>query len=65
MDCFVLPSYMDGCCPYSNFMLSSLPRNLSEIKSSRANLLAFNLEIPDSSFSMKEKLDLEFEVLCD
>lgn len=61
----VLTWYRGGWCPYCNITLSRMQQELPKIKALGANLIALTPEIPDSSLSTKEKLDLEFEVLSD
>jgi peroxiredoxin len=61
----VLTWYRGLWCPYCNLHLQYLQRSLPEIKVLGANLLALTPEKPDGSLSLKEKYDLEFEVLSD
>jgi peroxiredoxin len=54
-----------GWCPYCNLQLSQLQGSLDEIKNHNANLIAISPQAPDSSLSMTEKSNLQFEVLSD
>lgn len=61
----VLVFYRGGWCPFCNLNLHYLQKNLNEIKSAGANLIAISPELPDKSLTTKEKNNLEFEVLSD
>lgn len=61
----VLTWYRGAWCPFCNMQLRNLQRLLPEFNSYGANLLALSPEKPDGSLSVKEKNDLEFEVLSD
>jgi len=61
----VLTWYRGSWCPYCNMHLQYLQRNLPEFKALGANMLALSPERPDGSLSLKEKLELKFEVLFD
>lgn len=61
----VLTWYRGGWCPYCNFTLHHLQKELPNFKAAGANLLALTPELPDNSISTKEKNNLEFEVLSD
>lgn len=61
----VLVFYRGTWCPYCNLQLAHYQNSLSEINGLGAKLLAISPQNPDASLSMKEKNDLEFEVLSD
>lgn len=61
----VLTWYRGSWCPYCNLHLQYLQRYLSQFKSLGATLIALPPEKPDGSLSMKEKYELDFEVLSD
>jgi len=61
----VLTWYRGSWCPYCNMHLQYLQRNIPAFKELGANLLALSPEKPDNSLSLKEKHELEFEVLTD
>lgn len=61
----VLTWYRGGWCPYCNITLHYLQEQLPEFEKAGATLLALTPEVPDSSLSTAEKLQLEFEVLSD
>ena len=61
----VLSFYRGSWCPFCNLELNALQQRLSDIKSCGARLIAVSPELPDSSLSHAEKLELEFDVLSD
>lgn len=61
----VLTWYRGGWCPFCNMQLQYLQRSLPAFRELGANLLALTPEKPDGSLSVKEKNELEFEVLSD
>lgn len=61
----ILSFYRGSWCPYCNLELRAYQQKLTEIKTSGAQMVAVSPELPDSSLSNAEKLELEFEVLSD
>ena len=61
----VLTFYRGTWCPYCNLALAQYQSILNEIKKAGAILIAISPQIPDESLSIKEKNNLEFEVLSD
>jgi len=61
----VLAFYMGTWCPYCNLMLSQYQTALPEIERAGAILLAISPQTPDESLNIKEKNNLQFEVLSD
>jgi len=61
----VLTFYRGTWCPYCNLQLNQYQRSLSEIKAMGAKLVAISPQTPDESLNMKEKNELQFEVLSD
>ncbi|HRH46968.1 MAG TPA: peroxiredoxin-like family protein, partial [Pyrinomonadaceae bacterium] len=61
----IVSFYRGEWCPYCNLQLHAYNRILPQIKSLGANLVAISPQTPDHSLSMKEKNELEFEVLSD
>ncbi|WP_291131669.1 peroxiredoxin-like family protein [Flavobacterium sp. UBA7682] len=61
----VITFYRGNWCPYCNLILNAYQRILPQIKELGANLIAISPQNPDSSLSMKEKQELQFEVLSD
>lgn len=61
----VLVFYRGTWCPYCNLVLSQYQSILKEIKSRGAELIAISPQTPDESLSIKEKNQLDFEVLSD
>jgi len=57
--------YRGGWCPYCNVELHYYQEHLEEIKAKGCNLIAISPELPDNSLSLKEKENLEFEILSD
>lgn len=61
----VLSFYRGSWCPFCNLELNALQTRLPEITARGARLIAISPEKPDASMSHAEKLNLEFDVLCD
>jgi len=61
----ILTWYRGGWCPYCNFTLQHLQRELPNFNALGANLIALTPELPDHSLSTAEKNELQFEVLSD
>ena len=61
----VLTFYRGAWCPYCNLQLKQYQQILDEIKKCSASLVAVSPQTPDSSLSIKETNELEFEVLSD
>ena len=61
----ILTWYRGGWCPYCNFTLQHLQKELPNFKAHGANLIALTPELPDHSLSTADKNALQFEVLSD
>ncbi|WP_299220523.1 peroxiredoxin-like family protein [uncultured Aquimarina sp.] len=61
----VLTFYRGSWCPYCNLQLAHYQNSLSEIQALGAELVAISPQIPDESLNVKEKNELDFEVLSD
>jgi peroxiredoxin len=61
----VLTFYRGTWCPYCNLQLNQFQQALSEIKDAGAQLIAISPQTPDESLNIKEKNELQFEVLSD
>ena len=61
----VLTFYRGTWCPYCNLQLKQYQQILNRIEGSGASLVAISPQTPDSSLSIKETNELEFEVLSD
>ena len=61
----VLTFYRGSWCPYCNLQLSHYQKTLNEIHDLRAELVAISPQTPDESLNIKEKNELDFEVLSD
>ena len=61
----VLTFYRGSWCPYCNLALHQYQAILPEIQKAGAALIAISPQTPDESLTMKEKNDLQFEVLSD
>lgn len=61
----VLTFYRGTWCPYCNLQLQQYQQVLKEINSLGANLVAVSPQTPDESLNIKEKNELQFEVLSD
>ncbi|WP_299251748.1 peroxiredoxin-like family protein [uncultured Aquimarina sp.] len=61
----ILTFYRGSWCPYCNLQLAHYQNSLSVIKALGAELVAISPQIPDESLSVKEKNELNFEVLSD
>ena len=61
----VLTFYRGTWCPYCNLALNQYQSILSAIKDAGATLIAISPQTPDESLNIKEKNELQFEVLSD
>jgi len=61
----VLTWYRGGWCPFCNMQLQYMQLSLPAFQELGASLIALTPEKPDGSLSVKEKNELEFEVLSD
>jgi peroxiredoxin len=61
----VLTFYRGSWCPYCNLQLNMYQQALPEIKALGGQLVAVSSQTPDESLNIKEKNELEFEVLSD
>ncbi|MGB5698569.1 peroxiredoxin-like family protein [Muriicola sp.] len=61
----VLTFYRGSWCPYCNLQLNQYQHVLEDIQSLGANLVAISPQTPDESLNIKEKNELQFEVLSD
>jgi NAD(P)-dependent dehydrogenase (short-subunit alcohol dehydrogenase family)/peroxiredoxin len=61
----ILVFYRGSWCPYCNLQLKQYQEALPEITSLGAQLVAISAQTPDESLSLKEKNELQFEVLSD
>ncbi|SHJ28236.1 peroxiredoxin-like family protein [Aquimarina spongiae] len=61
----VLTFYRGSWCPYCNLQLSHYQNSLNEIHDLGAQLVAISPQTPDESLNIKEKNQLNFEVLSD
>jgi len=61
----VLSFYRGSWCPFCNLELNALQQRLADIRACGARLIAVSPELPDSSLSHAQKLELEFDVLSD
>ena len=61
----VIVFYRGSWCPYCNLELRSYQKVLPEIKAAGAQLVAITPELPDSSLTIVEKNELDYEVLSD
>jgi peroxiredoxin len=61
----VLTFYRGTWCPFCNLVLSMYQKILPQIKKRGASLVAISPQTPDHSLTMKEKNELDFEVLSD
>jgi len=61
----VLVFYRGNWCPYCNLQLNQYQQILEDIKMKGAFLIAISPQTPDASLSIKEKNELEYEVLSD
>ncbi|MDO6743003.1 peroxiredoxin-like family protein [Tenacibaculum soleae] len=59
----VLTFYRGGWCPYCNLALKALQNVVPQIKEKNATLVAVTPETPDNTLSVKEKNELDFEIL--
>ncbi len=61
----VLTFYRGTWCPYCNLQLNRYQQALSEIQDAGAQLVAISPQTPNESLNIKEKNELQFEVLSD
>ncbi|WGK64849.1 peroxiredoxin-like family protein [Croceiramulus getboli] len=61
----VLVFYRGSWCPYCNLQLAHYQQALEEMHWYGAQLVAISPQTPDESLSIKEKNELQFEVLSD
>ena len=61
----VLTFYRGTWCPYCNLILNQYQAILPEIREAGATLIAISPQTPDESLTIKEKNELQFEVLSD
>ena len=61
----VLTFYRGSWCPYCNLALNQYQAILPDIKEAGGTLIAISPQTPDESLSIKEKNELQFEVLSD
>ncbi|MCL4142031.1 UNVERIFIED_CONTAM: hypothetical protein GTU68_020618 [Idotea baltica] len=61
----IIKFYRGEWCPICNLDLRDIQKNLSEIKSYGATVIAISPQNPDNALTAKEKNELEFEVLSD
>ena len=61
----VLTFYRGSWCPYCNLQLVHYQKTLNEIHDLGAELVAISPQTPDESLNVKEKNELDFEVLSD
>lgn len=61
----VLTFYRGTWCPYCNLQLAHYQNSLAEIHALGAELVAISPQTPDESLNVKEKNELDFEVLSD
>ena len=61
----VLTFYRGSWCPYCNLQLAHYQQSLDEIHALGAELVAISPQTPDESLNIKEKNELNFEVLSD
>ena len=61
----VLTFYRGTWCPYCNLQLAQYQQVLPELQAAGASLVAISPQTPDESLNIKEKNELQFEVLSD
>lgn len=61
----IVAFYRGNWCPYCNLELRALQENLLRIKAKNVTLVAISPQSSDNSLTLKEKHNLEFEVLTD
>ncbi|MEL6969020.1 MAG: peroxiredoxin-like family protein [Bacteroidota bacterium] len=61
----VLTFYRGTWCPYCNLQLAQYQQVLVDLQKARATLIAISPQTPDESLNIKEKNELQFEVLSD
>ena len=61
----VVTFYRGAWCPYCNVQLKAYQDHLAEMQALGASLVAISPQSPDGALTMREKHDLQFEVLSD
>jgi peroxiredoxin len=61
----VLTFYRGSWCPYCNLQLNHYQKSLAGFQKLGAQLVAISPQTPDESLNIKEKNELQFEVLSD
>jgi peroxiredoxin len=61
----ILVFYRGNWCPYCNLQLAQFQKVMPILNEYKTSLIAISPQKPDESLSMKEKNELEFEVLSD
>ena len=61
----VLIFYRGDWCPFCNLWLREFQKYLIDFEKENAIIIAISPQIPNDSLSIKEKLDLKFQVLSD
>ena len=61
----ILTWYRGGWCPYCNFTLQHLQKEIPNFNAHGANLIALTPELPDHTLNTVQKNELKFEVLSD
>jgi peroxiredoxin len=61
----VLVWYRGGWCPYCNLQLQQIQQRLDDIKAAGGQVLAISPELPDKGMTLRERHNLEFQVLSD
>ncbi|HSG99407.1 MAG TPA: peroxiredoxin-like family protein [candidate division Zixibacteria bacterium] len=61
----VVTFYRGAWCPFCNLQLAYMQEALPQITAAGAQFVAISPETPDASLTLREKMELEFEVLSD
>ena len=61
----VLVWYRGGWCPYCNLQLKQIQERLADINAAGGQVLAISPELPDKTLTLRERHNLEFNVLSD
>ena len=61
----ILTWYRGDWCPYCNLALVELQEYISEFRRLGAELVSISPQLPDKSWTLKQKKDLEFTILSD